>query len=255
MHTIVSSSFKGGVGKTSLLILIGNALAASGRKILFLDLDHQLNTTHYHLPGLDTSQRFDLAKAITHNDLRSGIMGSQIVNTDIVPGSFRILDHRFSKPETLVRLVSQVADDYDVCLIDCPPSLDNMVVGAWLTADTIITPLRTDSFDLEGIRYFSTCVTRESDFDLDSWIPFINFYQMPKESEQYTLPIVYGEAIERSLPRLSSIRIPRASVIAKAIHFAEPITPAKKYAKVYQPILKLASAIIGNPVVPQNGWF
>lgn len=255
MTTITFSSFKGGVGKSSIAILVANAIAASNRRVLFIDLDHQKNSTNYYQLGQQSTADTSLAGAIEHNDLAAGTVNSQIINVDLVPGSFKLLDHRNGPVETIADLLFGVDDQYDVTVIDCPPTIDNLVVGAWKAADCIITPVRLDSFDLNGIRFFESRLTRMDERAGDRWVVVVNFFATQRRDSQHALNFRYHESFRHSIQNLSEIRIPDSKSIHKAIHDGRTISRAKTKIRVYNAILDLASGAVGEPIQPAEEQF
>jgi chromosome partitioning protein len=255
MTTITFSSFKGGVGKTTIGILVANAIAASNRRVLFIDLDHQRNSTNYYQLGQKSTEKANLASAIKYNDLGSGIVTSQIINVDLVPASFELLDYRDGSMETIADLLFGVDDQYDVVIIDCPPTLDNLVIGAWKAADCIITPVRLDSFDLNGIRFFESRLALTDKHAADRWIVVVNFFPTPRIDTQRSLDLRYDESFKHSVANLSDIRIPISAAVRNAIHDGRTITKAKTKIRAYTAILDLATAAVGEPIVPTKELF
>lgn len=255
MQIVSVSAFKGGVGKTTIAVLIANAFASSGARVLFIDLDHQLNSTLYFLPGPMVEGKSTIADAIKFNDLRSSIYPSHIIDVDVVPGSYRILEFRNAHTDTLGNLVHVIEDPYDFCVIDCPPTLDNLVVGSWKSADVILTPIRFDSFDLEGLRYLDHCIEAEIDTKSIRRLVVPNMVETTKKETKQTLDLRYEDVFRDRYPWISDIRIPRRSIYAKVLHDDHFISSAKRYIAAYQAILALASEVAGRDIVPREGRF
>lgn len=255
MFIIVITSFKGGGGKTTSSILMSNAYAASGKSVLVVDLDHQMNTTQYYRRTMSNPDNLSISEALRHNDIYSGILPSRIVGVDIVPGSFKILDYKNESPSIFSALLPQARNKYDVCIVDCPPSLDNIVVGAWQTADIILTPVVFDSFNVEGVRYLRECLVRETTNSIDRWKTVINRFRKPKVTDQYTLDLRYDDVFNHYLDNVLEVRLPESSFVRKAIDDDEPITTANRKAPLYNSVIELASQIVEEPVRPEGGRF
>lgn len=255
MTTIVFSSFKGGVGKTTVGILVANAIAASGRRVLVIDLDHQMNTTNYYRLGQPQAEETEISRAIVHNDLTAGTAPSQIINVDIVACSFRILEHVNKPPRTIGDLLFGVEDSYDACIIDCPLTVNNLVVGAWQAADRIVTPVHLDSFDLTGVQYFREFLRRSAPGATERWSVVENYHEPPRKTDQHSLDLQYDEAFRRMIPNLTDIRIPRRAAIMKAIHDTKGISTARTTETVYNAVVTLASHAMAESIEPHQGYF
>ena len=253
MKTIALSSFKGGTGKSSLAVLLGNTFAASGRKVLLIDLDHQKNTTHYHATDLEAILDQNIAEAFHRGTLSPNILASHIPNIDFVAGSFGILKLRAASIRTLSRLLEPEKETYDVALIDCPPTLDNIVLNAWQAADFILTPARLDGFDLEGVGAFGAALTQEMPEKHDCWQIVLNFYRSPRGVSPDSVAIQLENTFAERYCNLSKVRIPETVAIWKAVHDGETISASQRTAKVYEAFLALASEVAGAPVVPERG--
>ena len=146
---------KGGVGKTTTAINLSAALAAFDHKVLLLDLDPQANATS----GLGFSKR---EEATTYQALLSGNMAPTVRQTavsnlalapsgrDLVGAEIELVDH----PDRESRLrfaLGSVRSSFEFILIDCPPSLSLLTVNALAAADSVLVPIQTEYFALEGL--------------------------------------------------------------------------------------------------------
>lgn len=149
---------KGGVGKTTTAINLSANLAASGLRILLIDLDPQANATS----GLGLDKR-DGTRPSTYQVLLEGVQASSAVVSSRVPGLFLVPSHvglsgaeveLVNLPEREYRLKSALASvrsEYDLLLIDCPPSLGLLTVNALSASDEVLIPLQCEYYALEGL--------------------------------------------------------------------------------------------------------
>jgi chromosome partitioning protein len=153
---IAIANQKGGVGKTTTTINLGAALAELKKKVLLIDLDPQGNAS----TGLGVGPE---QRDITTYDVLSGdstvaeatkptnVAGLMIVpaTTDLSSADMELLDNK--KRSFLLRDVLQEVRGYDYILIDCPPSLNILTVNAMVAAHSILVPLQSEFFALEGL--------------------------------------------------------------------------------------------------------
>ena len=153
--TIAVVNQKGGVGKTTSAVNLTAALAESGKKVLLCDFDPQANATS----GLGVDKR--RAKKSAYDVVIDDIAPRDaIIHTtfgDVLPSSADLAGaavELLSLPEPNFRLknaLQTVKDDYDVILIDCPPSLELLTINALAAADQILVPVQCEYYALEGL--------------------------------------------------------------------------------------------------------
>ena len=165
MIRIAIANQKGGVGKTTTAINVATALAATGWKTLLIDLDPQGNASTGI--GISTADRerstYDLL--IDEAPLAECVIPTRIPNLDIVPAT---VDLSGAEVELVGvtnrtdRLRHALAADlgYQVCFIDCPPSLGLLTLNALAAADTLLVPLQCEFFALEGLSQLLQTVER-----------------------------------------------------------------------------------------------
>ena len=155
---------KGGVGKTTTAINLGAALGAFERKVLLVDCDPQGNATRG--VGLQASAPH-LYQVLTGDaPVREAVRASGFPNLDLLPSDRDLVGIEVELVGArdwqlrLKRVLAEVRDDYDVVLLDCPPSLGHLTVNALAAADGVLVPIQCEYFALEGVSELMATIRR-----------------------------------------------------------------------------------------------
>jgi chromosome partitioning protein len=163
---------KGGVGKTSSVFhLAGSFAAVFGKRVLVCDLDPQASLSQGYfgpvfvesLPkGRTVAALFDDAYDPCPEDL---IHATGFENISIVPASNDLTNHNTPRPEeagdyqsSLRDFLAEVRDDFDVCLIDCPPNLQLCSWAALLASDFVVVPVIPEDFSSQGLVFVQQAI-------------------------------------------------------------------------------------------------
>ncbi len=154
---IAIANQKGGVGKTTTSVNIAASLAAAEKKVRLIDSDPQGNSTSGM--GIDrkdlSGSTYDLY--IGKKSLQEIKKSTHFPWLDVVPAGIDLvgveveLIQRISRERVLKRALDPVRNLYDYILIDCPPSLGLLTVNSLTAADSVLIPVQTEYYALEGL--------------------------------------------------------------------------------------------------------
>ncbi len=158
MGRVVSfSNQKGGVGKTTTCVNMAAYLAAAGKSVLLLDLDPQGNATTglgVSKSGLKKSVYNVLidGESIQANLLKTEIEGLMLLAANIdLAGAEVELVYKKDREKVLRGALEREREKFDYILIDCPPSLGLLTINALTAADSVLIPIQSEYFALEGL--------------------------------------------------------------------------------------------------------
>jgi chromosome partitioning protein len=249
MNKIIAvANQKGGVGKTTTSINLAASLAMKNKRTLLIDLDPQGMST------LGLAKPKESAKGIYQammngRDLMDCIVGTELENFYLCPCSPELsgveaeLYASERREKRLVDAVEKARRYFNFILIDCPPSLGFLTINALSAADSLIIPVQTEFFCMEGIPdLFQTLETVRTYFNPQLAIEGILLTMF---DERTNLSKQVAEEIRKSLKHIlfDSI-IPRSVRLAEAPSFGKPIVLYDIRSKGAEAYLNLAEEII-----------
>jgi len=162
---------KGGVGKTTTAINLAAGLSVQNKKVLVIDLDPQGNaTTGLGLSNMDKSEDTIYGVLNGSRKIDQVIAKSKFENLDIVRSNVDLSGlevetagdskRAFILKEKLMAYLERSQEKYTHILIDCPPSLSLLTVMALVSSNSLLVPLQTEFFALEGVTQLMKTIER-----------------------------------------------------------------------------------------------
>ena len=245
MKTLATYSIKGGVGKTSAAVNLGALAAADGLRTVLWDLDPQGAASF--LFRIRPKVKGGGGRLIRDKEPLAVMKGTDVEGLDLLPAdfSYRNLDlelDRRKKPLAGVRRVlAQLDGDYDLAILDCPPSISLVSENVFAAADLLLVPLIPSTLSvrtLEQLRRFLTQIEQPAP-------EVLAFFSMVDRRKRLHRDLV--ASLPAELPGVADVAIPNASVVELMGLEREPVVtsaPRHVASEAYRRLWAQARAVL-----------
>jgi len=248
-RVVAIANQKGGVGKTTTTVNLGAALAELGFRVLVLDLDPQGNAS----TGLGLNPR-DVERSVydvllSDATLDDIVEPTSLKNLFVAPATIDLAGAEIelvpvmSRELRLRKAIETVKDDYDIIMIDCPPSLGLLTVNGLAASDDVIVPIQCEYYALEGLGQLLRnvgLVQANLNPGLEVRGIILTMYDArTKLADQVVAEVraYFGEKVYETV-------VPRTVRLSEAPSFGQPIIvfdPTSRGAKAYRDLAKEVS--------------
>lgn len=236
MEVVAIANQKGGCGKTTTAVNLSACLAAKGKRVLLIDLDPQGSaTTHLAVRDFENTM---YEAMMTDLSLSEIITPTEINSLDIIPSDKRLgkaemeIAGKSIARESILKPKIQTQNTYDFIIIDTPPSLGFLTINAMVASDTVLVPIQTEFFAIQGLSMILDLAKAISEgLGQDLKLRYLlTMYdartKMGKEVITRVRELLGEDVFDVVIPR--SIKLAEAPSYGKPIHLIDPEAPAAK---------------------------
>jgi chromosome partitioning protein len=215
MQIVAIANQKGGVGKTSMTVNLAAALARLERSVLLVDMDPQGSLTEYFTnpTSLEITMYDALLYGFTVTPLVLGEYISLLPATIELAKAEILLPSKRNQEGTLKRFLRQYSDQYDYCLIDCPPSLGVMTANALTAAQAVIVPVSTELMAERTVKLILETIEDIKESELN---PDLKVWRI--------VPTMFDQRLAHHREILEALRMKYGTLL-----YGEPVRATTKY--------------------------
>ena len=236
MEVVAIANQQGGCGKTTTAVNLSACLAVKGKRVLLIDLDPQGSaTTHLAVRDFENTMYEAMMADLSLSEI---ITPTEINSLDIIPADKRLgkaemeIAGKSIARESILKPKIQTQNTYDFIIIDTPPSLGFLTINAMVASDTVLVPIQTEFFAIQGLSMILDLAKAISEgLGQDLKLRYLlTMYdartKMGKEVITRVRELLGEDVFDVVIPR--SIKLAEAPSYGKPIHLIDPEAPAAK---------------------------
>ncbi len=233
---IAVANQKGGVGKTTTAVNLSACLAALGQRVLLFDLDPQADATSgVGLPKTEGGSAYRVL--LGEGGLQEKIKPTAYPNFSAIPSEVDLCaaDLELARLENHLQRVTfalqpvRANGNYDVILLDCPPSLGILSLNAFIASDGLLVPLQCEYYALEGISMMNQVLAQLRATGLNPRLDVFGVAMTMFDGRTKLSNEVVDEVRKLLGPKVFETVIPRTTRLAEAPSFGQPIIYYDQY--------------------------
>lgn len=261
--SVVVLNRKGGVGKTSTCFHLAGTFSKSGHRVLLIDTDPQANLSE-GLLGAKAAEDIDPSRTVAalFGDAFLPNPAGMIVPTPVpgvylLPGSESMEDVNEPRPagnprQTAIRdFICEVRDDYDIILIDCPPSMQLSSWAALVAADGVLVPVQVEDFGGQGLKKINRALTQVR-AEANPGLILLG-YLITMYNKSLAIHAAYADQLRAAYGNLVfATAVPLSTDFKVAVTSGTPIALLKPRSAAAKAMSAVADELLGRAATPRK---